>query len=291
MSGGHGQLDGCGVATHAAGMWLMVRLAALVVLLGVGLLVVGAGPRLVDLVTDATTAVGRDVTPPRASGLDLWSLASGAALGTLAALAAPARRLIRQVDTLLHELGHTLVAAAVGARPSGIVVRHDASGHATARWTHRGSPLRRLQLALVAFVGLWAPAAAAAAALALLVVAGPEPVLVGAAAAGLLVGVLARSGWSLLVALAFAGAAVGALQDAVAPYATGVVVTIGVAVSIRTVLDAGTALGRPLQAGDDARVAARHVHLPARFVQALQVAVSAALVGRTGWVLTVAGTG
>lgn len=282
-------MDGRGDATDHPGVWLLIRLVALVVVLGVGLLVVGGEPWLRDIVTAAATTLGRDVSLPAAAALDLPALVGGVAIGTAAAVLAPARRAIRQVDTLLHELGHTLVAAAVGARPSGIVLRHDASGHATARWTRSASLPRRLQLALVAFVGLWAPAAAAAAAITLLTMAGPEPVLVSAAAAGLLVGVLARSGWSLLVALVFVGAAVGALQDVVAPYTTGVVVTVAVAVSLRSLLDAAAALRRPLQAGDDARVTGRHLHLPGRLVQALQVGVTAALVVRGGWVLVVRG--
>lgn len=256
-------------------MWLVLRGVALALLLAVVVLAAGHGGLLWSAVP----------VPRTSTGLSPLATVSGLALGGAAALVHPAHRAVGQVVTLLHELGHTVVAAALGARPRGIVLRHDASGHATARWVGQPSPFRRVGLATVAFIGLPAAAAVSAAGVELLTVAGPRAVLWSVAAAGGLVGLLARSVWSALVAVATAGFAVVTLGDAAEPWAASVVVALLTAVAIKTTYDNLRRLRRPLHDGDDARVVGRHLRLPARLVQFVQVALGAALSGHALWLL------
>jgi|GEM_PF-6247688 len=263
-------------------MWIVVRVASIAVLAAVALLLLGHGDgviagadRVLGLL-DLGAGAGTGGAPSQGAVL------VGALAGALAALVPPLERAVGQVVTLLHELGHTLVAAALGARPAGIVLRHDASGHATARWRGDRGPLRRVALATVAFVGLPAPAVAAAGGSELLVLAGPEPVLWSAALAGAVVALLARSPWSLLVAVALAGLALLALGEAARPWTGGAAVGLLVAVALGSALDAlPRALGR-IREGDDARVVAQLLLIPARLVRLLQVVI---VLAASGWVL------
>lgn len=261
-------------------MWSLVRALALVTVALVVALLGGAGPAIVDGVQRFTGAADAAwlLGPEPATSTSLWV---GAAVGAAAALLRPTAAAIRQLVTLLHELGHTLVAAAAGARPAGVVLRHDASGHATARWVGDAGPGRRVVLAAVAVVGLPSPVAATAAGAAALVLFGPEPVLWATAAAGVLVAVLARSAWSFAVALACAGLALAALRDAVAGWATAIVVALLVAVAVRATVDAARRVGRPIAAEDDARAVTAQLRLPARAVLVAQVAVTVLLALRT----------
>lgn len=272
-------------------MWLLLRVGALALLLTVGVLAVGRGEWLFRVLD--TLSGPRGVTSLRRTSTDPSPLATvgGLALGSVAALVHPARHAVGQVVTLLHELGHTVVAAALGARPRGIVLRHDASGHATARWVGRPTPLRRVALATVAFVGLPAAAAVSVAGVGLLALTGPRAVLWGVAAAGIVVGLLARSAWSLLVAVVTAGLAVATLGDAAEPWAVSLVIALLTAVAIKTTYDNLRRLRRPIHSGDDARVVGHHLRLPARLVQFVQVCLGAVLSGYAVWLLLPAGVG
>jgi hypothetical protein len=268
-------------------VWTLVRLAALLVLTLVAAVLAGAGEVVVAAVAGVAELAGWELATPDGGTGTTWegsavALAAGLAVG----LVRPPARLVRQVVTLVHELGHTVVAAALGARPSGIVLRHDASGHATARWIGRPSPGRRFALAAVAFAGVPAATVATATGAQLLTLAGPRPVLWSLAAVGVVVASLARSAWSLLIAVAFGGLAVVALRDAAEPWAGAAVVGLLAAVVVRAVLDDLRALRRPLHPGDDARAVGRQVWLPPRVVQVLQVAASTAAGAWTLWLLT-----
>jgi hypothetical protein len=257
-------------------MWILLRLVALLVLSLVLLLLTGHGAWLLGAL-EVVSPTGSAPGQRHGQTASVPVVAGGLGAGALAALVRPADRAVGQVVTLLHELGHTLVAAAFGARPAGIVLRHDASGHATARWVGRATVWRRLALAVVAFVGLPAATVTSATGARLLGVAGPDAVLWCFAAAGVVVAVLARSVWSLLVAAALTGLAVAALGEAAAPWARGVVVGALTAIALRATLDTARALRRPLHPGDDARVVGRHLRLPPRLVQLVQVATTMGL--------------
>lgn len=270
-------------------MWGVVRVLAVAVLVAAVVLLAGWGGWLVGVVDATGGLVGAGFDAPRAA-LAVPEAAAGAGLvaGAIAALARPVDRVVGQVVTLVHELGHTVTAAALGARPSGIVLRHDASGHATARWVGGAGRLRRLALAAVAFAGLPAAAVASAAGARLLLLAGPTAVLGAVAGAGAVVAVLARSWWSLLLAVAVAALAVVAVADLAQPTAIAVVIAGLVATATKTAVDGVRALLRPLAPGDDARAVAGCVWLPARLVQLAQVAVSAALAVWTAWLVVAA---
>lgn len=266
--------------------WALVRVAALAVLGAVGLLLVGQGGLLVDALdrvlgvvgaADGLSGAGAEVSPQ--------ATVAGLAAGVMMALARPADRVIDQLVTLLHELGHTVVAAALGARPAGIVIRHDASGHATARWVGRQGLWRRLALALVAFAGVPAAGAASVAGGKLLLVAGPQLVLWGFAAVGVVVAALARSAWSQLVAVCLAGLALAGLHDTAEPWIAGAVVAVLAATAVEATFDSLRALGRPLGRGDDARTAARCVRLPASVIRLVQAAAAIAFGVWTVWLL------
>jgi hypothetical protein len=268
-------------------MWVLLRLSALIVLAVIAALVAGWGDELVGASGRAAEALGAG---PVASsgGPDLGRSVTVAALavGLVVAVVRPPSRAIRQIVTLVHELGHTVVATALGARPSGIVLRHDASGHATARWVGDASLGRRFALAAVAFAGVPAATVATASGAQLLSAAGSRPVLWSLAAIGLTVAVLARSPWSLAVAIVLVGLASAALRDVAEPWADGVAIGLLVAVAVRAVLDDLRALRSPIRDGDDARAVARQIWLPAKVVQLTQVVVSVAAGSWTIWVLT-----
>ena len=266
-------------------MWLLIRLLALASCAVVLLLAAGQGTWLLETADRALEVVGTGPLPREDEAPTGWIALSGLAVGLLGAAARPSRRLLGQLATLVHELGHTLVAAALGARPSGIVLRHDASGHATARWIGTPGPVRRLSLAATAFVGLPAPAVGAAAGAGLLQVAGPRPVLWSLALAGGVVAVLARSLWSLAVATGFIALAVLGLSEIAEPWAAGAVVGLLAAVALHAGLDAARRLTRPIPAGDDAHAVRRRVRLPARLVQVLQIACTVAAAAWTVWLL------
>ena len=267
-------------------MWMLFRAIAIAVLAVVGLLLAAQGAWLFEAVDRGLEAVGTGVRLPRADPTRSTPVAAGGlVLGALVALISPTRRAVSQLVTLLHELGHTVVAAALGARPSGIVLRHDASGHATARWVGTPTPWRRVALATVAFAGLPAAATASTAGARLLVLAGPQAVLWSFAAAGVVVAMLARSAWSLLVAGSLAGLAALALSEAGQPFAAGAVIALLTATAVRVVSDTGRSIGRPIDEGSDARAVAGPLFLPARLVQCVQVAVAAALSVWTLWLL------
>ena len=267
-------------------MWALVRVIALAVAAGTALLLAGQGGWLLSIWDRAAGLIGTGaVTPGGRGALTQPTALAAMTVGGAAALTRPADRVVGQLVTLLHELGHTVVAAALGARPAGIVLRHDASGHATARWIGRPGPSRRFALALVAFAGLPAAATASAAGAHLVGLAGAEPVLWTAAAAGVLVAVLARTVWSLLVAAGLAALTVAALSAAAAPWAGGVVVGVLTAVAVKSTRDNARALGRRIAPGDDARVVTGYIGLPARLVQFVQVVVAGALSVWTIWLL------
>jgi hypothetical protein len=257
-------------------MWMLLRLTAMTVLLFTGALIAGQGERL----------IGLGLAGPR-PGEDLAAavVLGGVSLGAVVALVRPLDRVVGQLVTLLHELGHTIVAAALGARPAGIVLRHDASGHATARWVGHASPVRRFALATVAFAGVPAAAALSAAGAQLLLLAGPNAVLWSLAAAGAVVAALGRSPWSLLVAGGLGALAVAALRDPAEPWAAGMVVGLLTATAIKSAYDNARAVGRPIRAGDDARAVGERLLLPARLVQLVQIVLAGALSGWTLWLL------
>lgn len=271
-------------------MWALSRAAALLVLAIVAVLLAGRGMWLLDLVDRAVATGGAGPLPRGGAGPGWPTVGVGLVAGAAAAIVRPVRTLVGQIVTLLHELGHTLTAAALGARPAGIVLRHDASGHATARWLERAGWGRRVSLALTAFAGLPAPAAAAGAGAGLLAAAGPRAVLWALVAAGVVVAVLARSPWTLLVPAGLAGLAVVALSDPAQPWAAGVTVALLAAVATRSTAEAAGRLRRPITAGDDARAVHRQLRLPPRLVQVGQLAATGAAGARTVWsLLSVAG--
>jgi hypothetical protein len=256
-------------------MWLLLRVLALTAL---GLLVttaVGAGDVLVRFAARSVELVGVPIA--LGPGGEVGTTASFTAIGAGVAVAVvrPSRRAVRQVVTLVHELGHTVVAAALGARPSAIVLRHDASGHATARWVGRPSPARRIALAAVAAAGTPAATIGTLAGAQLYVLSGPRPVLWSLAAAGSVVALLARSAWSLAVAVTLGGLALVGLRDAAEPWAGAVVVVTLTAVAVRAVVDDVRTSRAPISDGDDARAVGRQLWLPARLVRTLLVATSA----------------
>ena len=263
-------------------MWTLIRAVALAVAVLVLLLAAGQGEWLVVVADRAGRVLGRDPILVGSSPAARAVLAGGA-LGMLVGLGAP--RVVAQLATVLHELGHTVTSAALGARPSGIVLRHDASGHATARWTARPGGVRRLSLAVTAFVGLPAPAVAAAAGAEVLLLAGHRPVLIAATVAAGVVALLARSAWSLLVALVLGALGVAGLTEAGAPWAAGATVAVLVALAVHVAVDGVRRLGRPIAPGDDAAVVRGRVGVPAGLARLLQVVVVVAASGRVAWVL------
>jgi hypothetical protein len=272
-------------------MWPLVRVVALALVAGVMLLLAGR----VHLVTDAVGWLagwlgGAGV--PIADTPDLTRPTVLGGIGVGALLAGPRRsigRVSAQVVTLLHELGHVVVAAACGARPSGIVLQHDASGHATSRWRTRPGLRSRLQRSATAIVGTPAPVLLTAAGAQLLLAAGPRPVLWTLAVAAAVVAMLARSVWTLVVAAGLGGLAAAALREVAEPWAAAVVVAVLTAIAIRSVRDAIRALGHPLAQGHDARaVADQLAGVPPRLVHVGQVAGTVGLGTWTLWPLLVA---
>lgn len=264
-------------------MWPLVRLVALALIAVAVLLAAGQGAWLPGLGERGGGPVGLGSLPGDGAVPALRARVGGLAAGL--ALGLGAHRLVGQLATLLHELGHTVTAAALGARPSGIVLRHDASGHATARWTIRPGPVRRLALAATAVVGLPAPAVTAAAGAGLLTVAGPRPVLWATAAAGAVVALLARSAWSLVVAVALVGLAVAGLSEMARPWAGAVVVAALTALAAHAAVGALGRLGRPIPRGDDAEAVRRRLRVPARLVQVGQVLGTLGASARALWLL------
>lgn len=271
--------------TDTGRMWILVRAVALLVLALVGGLLAGHGGWLLDAADRATDGVGPRWLPR--DGVDLtWQVAAtGLVTGTAATAWRRSRRVLGHLATLLHELAHTLVAAAWGARPAGIVLRHDASGHATARWTDGSGLRRRLGLAATAFAGLPGPAVAAATGAQLLLLAGPRAVLWSLAAAGVLVALLARSVWSLLAPVVLSGLAVAGLTDQGEPWTEGAVVAVLAAVALTSATDAMQQLRLRAPVGEDARAVRDQLRLPSGLVQTTQVVITAAAAGWTVWLL------
>ena len=267
-------------------MWIVVRLIAVAALAAGGVLLAGHGTwLLVTLDSFAAKFRAGPVMAGRETPLE-WPVAAGGLLVGLAAASwPPAARLVSHLTTLLHELGHVVVAAALGGRPSGIVLRHDASGHARTRWLGRATPLRRFAIATVAFSGRLAPPAAAAVGAQLTLVAGPRGVLWSLTAAAVVVTILARSPWSLLVALALAAVAATALTDAMAPASAGAVVALLGGIALSSIYDQVRVLRSRVVAGDDAVVVARELRLPVRLTRLCQVTVAMSLAVWTLWLL------
>jgi hypothetical protein len=277
--------------TDTGAMWSLVRVVALALVAGVVVLLAGQVHLLTDAVGWLTARLGGGTVPVGdAPGLTRPTVLGGVAVG--AVLAGPRRsigRVTAQVVTLLHELGHVVVAAACGARPSGIVLLHDASGHATSRWRARPGLRSRLQRSVTAFVGTPAPVLLTAAGAQLLLATGPRPVLWTLAVAAVVVAILARSVWTLVVAVGLGGLAAAALRDVAEPWAAAVVVVVLTAIAIRSVRDAVRALGHPLARDHDARAVADQLAVvPPRVVQVGQVVVTAGLGAWTVWLLLVA---
>jgi hypothetical protein len=255
----------------------LMRLVAVVGLAAVVVTVAGLAPDVAALADIDLVPPDRDSDP-----LLIPGVLAGIALG-LAAFdnKRPVARVMAQADVLLHELAHIVVAAATGARPKGIVLRHDASGHATYMWSGRRNPLARLGKAAIAYVGYPGPAVLAAAGAVLFAQAGPRPVLAAAAVCGAVVALLARTPWTILVAAATTGAAVGALHDRAAPYAAGIVCLLLTAVAASATRRAVALAGeRPLREGHDAHTVRDQIKLPARLVAVSQATVA---VGASGW--------
>ena len=267
-------------------MWALVRAVATATLAAIVVLVFDLADDVYRLLAGASSVAGRDLPAPTGADLDPVVTAVAAVVGMAAG--SPAGRLGRAVShavTFLHEFGHVLVAAACGARPSGIVLRHDTSGHATSRWRAGSGPVRRLQKAAVATFGYPAAPTFTAAAAALLLFAGPRPVLWACAAAAVLVAVLARSWWTAVVAAAFGAVAAAGLSAAAVPYAAGVAVALLVAIVVNALTVEVRRYVRPLAAGDDALAVRAQIGVPAKAVQTIQVAWSVAAGGWTGWLL------
>lgn len=268
-------------------MWTLIRLAALTLLAAIGLLIFGLADDVHTWAARAFTSVGRDLPAPTGADLNPVVVVAGLLAGL--AIGDPTGhrigRAVSHAETFLHELGHVLVAAACGARPSGIVLNHDTSGHATSRWAQGRGPIRRMQKAATAFFGYPAAATFTAAGAGLLVFAGPRPVLWAIAGAAALVAVLARSMWTAVVAGGLGIVAAAALSDQAAPYAAGVAVALLAAIAVN---NAGTEVRRyfrPLQEGHDAFSVRQHIGVPARVVQTVQTLWVAAAAGWTLWLI------
>ena len=268
-------------------MWPLMRLASVTLVAAIVVLVLGLADEAYRLLTAAVSAVGRDLAVPTGAELPPVVTAVAAAVGL--AVSDPRRRglgrAVSHAVTFLHELGHVLVAAACGARPSGVVLNHDTSGHATSRWRAGSGPIRRLQQAAVATFGYPAAPTFTAAGAALLVFAGPRPVLWAIAGAAVLVAVLARSLWTAVVAGVLGAVAAVALSDVGVPYAAGVAVALLVAVAVNKVVVEVRRYRRPIAHGHDALAVRRLVGVPARLVQTVQLTWSVAAAGWTLWLI------
>jgi hypothetical protein len=270
-----------------AGMWTLIRLFALALLAVLALLVAGAGEAVYAGAADLAGRLGLDLPAREPAGLEAGVVIGGLLVGLV--LSAPRGRGIggatSHAVTLLHELGHVLIAAACGARPAGIVLSHDASGHATSRWTQRRGPLARAQRAATAFFGYPAPATFSAAGAAMLVGFGPRAVLWSLAGAAALVAVLARSGWTFLVAGALGAVAVVSLSERAAPYAVGVAVAVLVAVAVHNAILEVRRSFRPMSGGHDAFAVRREIAIPARLTMTVQSLWTVAAAGWTLWLI------
>jgi hypothetical protein len=268
-------------------MWTLIRLLAITLTVVLVLLVVGAGEAVHELVTDLADRAGLELPAREPAGLDTVVVVAGLVVGLV--LADPRGRGIGSATshavTLLHELGHVLIAAACGARPAGIVLSHDASGHATSRWTQRRGPLARVQRAATAFSGYPAPATFAAAGAAILVAFGPRAVLWSVAGAAALVAVLARSGWTFLVAGAFGAVAIVSLSERAAPYVVAVAVALLVAIAVHSAILEARRFFRPMSEGHDAFAVRREIAIPARLTMTVQSLWTVAAAGWTVWLI------
>lgn len=264
-------------------MWMLIRLLAVTVLVVTGLLLAGQGGWLLDALDAVLRAFGSGPVDRSTAAAGPVATVAGLAVGAIAGLTRPLDRVAGQVVTLLHELGHTVVAAALGARPAGIVLRHDASGHASATWVGRATPGRRIALAIVAFAGVPAATVATAAGAQMAALAGHDTVLWSLAVAGVVVAVLARSAWSLLIAGALAGLAVLALGEAVAPFGAGVVVAVLTAIAVTASRNDLRAVRATIRPGDDARAVTGHLHVPARLVRLVRLVQTTIAVGLGAW--------
>jgi hypothetical protein len=268
-------------------MWTLIRLLALALTAVLAMLVVGAGEALYELAADLAGRASLELPAREPAELDAVVVATGLLVGL--ALSDPWGRGIGSATshavTLLHELGHVLVATACGARPAGIVLSHDASGHATSRWIQRRGPFARAQRAATAVFGYPAPATFAAAGAAVLVGFGPRPVLWSLTGAATLVAVLARSGWTFLVASALGAMAVVSLSERAAPYAVGVAVALLVAVAVHNAILEARRFARPMSGGHDAFAVRREIAVPARLTMTVQALWTVAAAGWTLWLI------
>ena len=273
-----------------ATMWFLVRLAALTVLVTVGVLVAGVAEVVLAGIDRAVSPVGLRLPAMAPATLTPVVVVGGGLVGVVLGgpWAGRAGKALAHTETFLHELGHVLVAAACGARPTGVVLDHDASGHATASWRQRRGPLPRLQRAAVAWFGYPAPPTFAAAGAALLVVAGPRPVLWAVLGAAALVTVLARSAWTLVVTTGLGLVALASLSDRAAPQAAGVAVALLTAIVMHHTVTTWRRVVRRLPDGHDAFTVREQLGVPARLVQVLQAVWS--LVAATWTVVLLAGS-
>jgi len=271
-----------------ATMWFLVRLAALAVLVAVGVLVAGVAEVVLAGIDRSFSPLGARLPVVAPADLTPLVVVVGGLVGVVLGgpWAGRAGRALAHTETLLHELGHVLVAAACGARPTGVVLAHDASGHATARWRERRGPLPRLQRAAVAWFGYPAPPTFAAAGTALLVVAGPRAVLWTILGAAALVAVLARSAWTVVVTVGLGLVALVSLTDRAAPFAAGVAVALLAAIVVHHVVTTWRRVVRRLPDGHDAYTVREQLGVPARLVHLLQTAWSLAAAAWTVVLLT-----
>jgi hypothetical protein len=208
--------------------------------------------------------------PPEPAAVGLVAVVFALALA--AACYRPTWLVLRYADTLTHELGHALVAAALGGRPGAVSIRMDSSG--LAQWSGNMGRIRR---SVVALAGYLAPPLVGLSGLQSYR-AGYSTLWLAVAAAVCLTAVLVllRNLFGFIVAASVSAALVTVLTylPDLAPMATVFASTVLVVSGARSAL--GHLRLRDMT-GSDAVAVREALFIPARLVAAGQLVVAVAL--------------
>lgn len=270
----------------------MRQLKRLTVVSVLALLCIAAAGRLEQLLAAPVPLTGGDLAEALRLGAwaqpATWQIAGAAAAGLVLAHPKVAWPALRRLLTLFHEAGHVAIATVYGARPHGLVVNGDGSGHAAFAWPRRRTPLRRFAHASVAFAGEVSAPLFVLASVHLLLTVGPLPVWGLLAAVGAAALLLSRSLLAFTLAGLVVAAAATALSPQLASWSFSAAVVLLAALTATSAIDLFQKLsGGTFDAGSDQRVVAAKVFVPARIVMVAQTLIGWAATAAAGYTLAV----
>lgn len=196
------------------------------------------------------------------------------ALALAAAMYRPLWLVVRYIDTLVHELGHAMWAAVVGARPGAISIHLDSSGLAHSWWSGQPGRVRRSVVALAGYLA--PPIVGFSAVQAYRTGYGALWLTVAAAITAFALAVLLRNVMAVVVAIVVLGVAVVILTQA--PSTAGEAsVLVGTVLAVTGIRSALNHLRLARTDGSDAATVHTALRIPARFVAFMQVAAATVL--------------